>query len=179
MGLDDLKVVEGGLLGGLGLDLLDQWLEVGHILLRLCPFRPGEDLLLQTELRRAAQAVDAVVRFRGVQGLHALEGLDDGLVLLGDQIIGTIWGGRICLLGRSIFSVSLLRRRGQLDWGRGQFLPEAELAVRGSIGVPVGEGLDEFLQPRPLDDEVGKVRGRHGDCFRGSRVVWEREAERW
>jgi len=176
MGLDDLKVVEGGLLRGLGLDLCNQWLEVRHILLRLRPFRLGKDLLLQTELRRAAHAVDAVVRVLGIQ---TLEGLEDSLVLLGDQIIGTILGEKRFVLGRLLVLGLAAPSSGSIGLERGQFLPEAELAVRGSIGVPVGEGLDEFLQPRPLDDESGKVRGRHGDGFRGSRVVWEREAERW
>lgn len=81
MVLDDLDVVEGGTLLLLGDDLGDQRLEVRLVLLGLGPLGLGKDLLLERELGGTAHAVDTVVRLLFVE---AFEGLEDGLVLLGD-----------------------------------------------------------------------------------------------
>ena len=85
MPLGDGEGVEVGLLGVLGLDGTNEGLKVGDILLGLGPFLLGEELVLDAELGRAADAVDAVV---GLSLGQALEGGENGLVLLGDQVVG-------------------------------------------------------------------------------------------
>jgi len=42
-------------------------------------------------------------------------------------------------------------------------LPQAQLSVSCSIGVPVGDWLHPPLQPGALDDEVGERWLRHVD----------------
>jgi hypothetical protein len=76
--LEDGQGVHGVLLLGLGHQLLEDGSEVAHVLLGLGPLLLGQDLLLQAELRRAADAVDAVVALARRQ---AGERLEDRLVL--------------------------------------------------------------------------------------------------
>lgn len=103
--LDDSQGVESVLLGELGLDLVDQGTEVGDVLLLGGPLVLGQELVGERELGGAADAVDAVVRLLGAQ---ALEGGEDGLVLLGDEVVGAVFGegglvslwvvGRLCMV---------------------------------------------------------------------------------
>lgn len=79
---DGIELVALLLLGG---DLLEDGAEVRDVLLGLGPFRLGQDLLLQAELGGAADAVDAVVLLLGGE---AGEGLEDGLVVFGDEVVG-------------------------------------------------------------------------------------------
>ena len=58
-------------------------------LLGLRPLRLGQELVGGAGLEGAAQAVDAVV---GLLGREALQGLDDLLVLLDDQVVGPVRG---------------------------------------------------------------------------------------
>lgn len=94
--LDNSQGVESGLLGGLGLDLLDQGAEVGDVLLLGGPLVLGQELVGEGELGGAADAVDAVVRLLGGQ---AVEGGEDVLVLLGDEVVGAV-GGWLVSYGR-------------------------------------------------------------------------------
>lgn len=94
--LDNGKGVESGLLGGLGLDLVNQGAEVRDVLLLGGPLVLGEELVGEGELGGAADAVDAVV---GLLGGQALEGGEDGLVLLGDEIVGAVVGGDWLVIG--------------------------------------------------------------------------------
>ena len=79
-------MVEGGLLLHLGDGLGDQGRQVRGVLLGLGPLCPGQDLLLDVELHRAADAVHAVVPLLVAQ---ALEGDLDRLLLLLEQVVGT------------------------------------------------------------------------------------------
>ncbi len=92
--LEDGQGVEGVLLPGLLLQLLEDGRQVGVILLGLGPLGLGQDLLLQAELGGAADAVDAVVVLLGVQ---AADGLEDRLVLLEDQVVGAVVEGNLCV----------------------------------------------------------------------------------
>jgi hypothetical protein len=76
--LENGQGVQGVLLLGLGDQLLEDGRQVAHVLLGLGPLLLGQDLLLQAELRRAADAVDAVVALARRQ---AGERLEDRLVL--------------------------------------------------------------------------------------------------
>ena len=79
--------VEGVLLLELGLELLEDGRQVGHVLLGLGPLMLGQELVLQAELGRAADPVNAVVALLGRQPAERLE---DRLVLLEDQVIGPV-----------------------------------------------------------------------------------------
>lgn len=75
---------------GLGLDLRQDRAQVRLVLLGLNPLVLGQQLVLQAELRRAADAVHAVV-------LHlrreALERRQDLLVFFADEVVGPVGGG--------------------------------------------------------------------------------------
>jgi len=83
--LDDRQGVQRLLLLCLGLNLSENRAEIRDILIGLRPFRLGEEFVLQAELHRAPDAVDAVV---AVPGREAAERLEDVLVLLADQVVG-------------------------------------------------------------------------------------------
>lgn len=56
-----------------------------------------------------------------------------------------------------------------IGFPRESFVPQSELPVAGSVGVPVGQRLDPALEPRALGDVGGEGRGRHG-CGCSTRV---------
>ena len=97
--LEDGQGVEGVLLLGLGEQLLEDGRQVQAVLLGLGPLGLGQNLLLQAELRGAADAVDAVV---ALLGREAVQGLEDRLVLLADEVVAAVVGGEeeTCVLDR-------------------------------------------------------------------------------
>lgn len=68
---------------------------------------------------------------------------------------------------------------GQIGAGRGEAggcsVPEAHLPVARGIDIPVGHGLEEFVQPGPLEDVGGQRWGRHVWLF----CVWWRVGAGW
>lgn len=86
MVLDDGQGIQLRLLLGLGLNLRNQRCKVRRVLLGLGPFRLGEQLVSDGGLHGAAEAEDSVV---ALLGREALEGEGDGLVLLGDEVVGS------------------------------------------------------------------------------------------
>lgn len=75
---------------GLGLDLRQDRAQVRLVLLGLDPLVLGQQLVLQAELRRAADAVHAVVLHLGGE---ALERSQDLLVFFADEVVGPVGGG--------------------------------------------------------------------------------------
>lgn len=86
MVLDDGQGIQLRLLLGLGLDLRNERRQVRRVLLGLSPFRLREQLVGDGGLHSAAEAEDSVV---ALLGREALEGEGDGLVLLGDEVVGS------------------------------------------------------------------------------------------
>ena len=80
------KSVQCLLLRLFGPDLRNQRRQIRSILLRLRPFRLGQEFVLQAKLGCAAEAVYAVVV---VLGRETGEGFEDSLVLLANQVVGT------------------------------------------------------------------------------------------
>jgi hypothetical protein len=83
--LEDRQGVELLNLLLLSLDLGEEGHQVGNVLLGLRPLGLGEELVLDAELRRAADSVDAVVALLGGE---ALERKKYVLILLADQVVG-------------------------------------------------------------------------------------------
>jgi hypothetical protein len=142
-------------------------------LLGLRPLVLGQKLVRDGALEGAADAVDAIV---GLLGRETLEGLDDVLVLLGDQVVGAVlaWQrsaseqrdhGR----GRGAANGGPMARGGGGGRAAKSNAPETQLTVASGVGVPAGERLHEAAQPGPLHDEgregrVGGHGGRFGGC---------------
>jgi hypothetical protein len=82
--LEHGEAVQLLLLLDLGLDLLDDGPQVGHVLLRLGPLVLGKELLLQAALDGAAQAEDALVRLGRAE---ALDGAVADDALLVEQVV--------------------------------------------------------------------------------------------
>lgn len=135
----------------------------GTHLLVLRPLLLGQQLVRDGALEGAADAVDAVV---GRLGRKALEGLDDVLVLLVDQVIGAVFS-------RTRSANPVIRPRHAIEHPMGaQWLgvmarrgdaPETQLTVASGVGVPAGERLHEAAQPGPLHNQGREGRvGGHG-----------------
>lgn len=107
-------------------------------------------------LEGAAEAEDAVV---GLLGREALDGLENDVGLLGDEVIGSV--NTNCQI-----NVSPLTFGGGLEGGS---LPQPELSVAGGVGVPVGEGGEEALEEGALEHVGGERWLGHDD---GSRWGW-------
>lgn len=87
LALCDGHGVEGGFLGGLGLDELDDGAEVADVLLSASPLGLGQQFVGDGALDSAADAEDAVVAGLGVEAGE--RGLD-GIRLLRDEVVGAI-----------------------------------------------------------------------------------------
>lgn len=51
-------------------------------------------------------------------------------------------------------------------------IPETELSVARSIGVPVGERLEGTVKPGPLDDKGSQGWVGHGGCWSTRCELW-------
>lgn len=128
--------------------------KVSAYLLRLGPLLLGEQLVDGAGLERTSDSVDTVVSFFRRQ---ALQCLDDVLVLLDNQVVGSAiksinnpsLSTTVAIIGLSIESICV---------------PKTELAVPGGICVPACDGLEHVLQPRPLEDEGRESRVRRSHC---------------
>lgn len=110
-------------------------------------------------LESAAEAENAVI---GLLGRETLDGLENDVGLLGDEVIGS--AAQLV----SFLAPSMTSGRG-VEWqlGRGSSLPQPELSVAGGIGVPVGEGGEEALEEGALE-HVGRERWLGHDCWQSS-----------
>lgn len=104
-------------------------------------------------LEGAAEAENAVV---GLLGREALDGLENNVGLLWDQVVGSAHTVSLSLpLYHPPHDVQwAVWRRGDPDWHLVS-LPQPELSVAGGIGVPVGEGSEKLLEERALE-HVGR-----------------------
>ena len=119
----------------------------------------------ETELLRTADAPDAFV---GLLGGEAGEGQLDALTLLLIQVIVSATESvsqlipsrsRLSILNHNHHHHLFLPLVTQLFLEHpGAVLPETHLAVAGGARVPLGDGHEHVLQPRPLPDE-GRERG--------------------
>lgn len=91
----DSHGIEGGLLGLLGFDDLDEGQQVGSVFLVLGPLGLGEQLVRNGALHGAANAENAVVAGLGVE---TGKGSLNGLGLLGDEVVGAV-SGALLLVG--------------------------------------------------------------------------------
>jgi hypothetical protein len=136
---------------------------------------PGDH---ETYLEGPADTEDAVV---GLLGGETLDGSLNGVVLLGDQVIGSVsvshgvwkWEGRIGPARSQTRTLAQCQYRimecncpvspalsGVSGMGR---LLQTQFPVAGSVGVPLGQRHHPILEPWALDDVVGKRRSRHGE----------------
>ena len=106
------------LLLGLGVDLLEDGREVGHVLLGLGPLLLGQHLLLQAELRRPPDPVDAVVALLGREPAQRLE---NGFVFFDEEVVGPVFCGGL------VWAVGFADLGGDLGGG--------QLVKSGAIGV--------------------------------------------
>lgn len=106
-------------------------------------------------LEGAAEAEDAVV---GLLGREALDGLENDVGLLGDEVIGSV--NTDCQI--NVSSLTFWRGIG----GMGGSLPQPELSVTGGVGVPVGEGGEEALEEGALEHVGGEGWLGHDDGSR-------------
>lgn len=138
---------------------------VGHgALVELAGCRSGSGWFSVMYLESAADAEDAVV---GLLGRQALEGVLDGDVLLGQDVIGPVGHSG------SAHGSEATREGSRANWAVGEAsVPQAELPVASGVAVPLGERLHPLGQPRALEDVGGEGRRRHG--FGGAiRGRWE------
>ena len=63
-------------------------------------------------------------------------------------------------------------------WFFFHFLPETQLAVPRSTDVPVGDGLEHVVQPRPLEDIRGEGDHRFREKFADVFLVVVEESEK-
>lgn len=160
---------------GLGPLLLGQK-AVGHGELPLVSHAMSNPLVLPGSkyLEGSAETEDTVV---GLLGTKTLEGGLDGVVLLGEQVIGPVQQFPSAHHSRaSSISPQILPSVGGTASSHRGSVPQAELPVARGIAVPVGEGLHPALQPRALHDVGGERRRRHG-CGRWTADRGRRDAE--
>jgi hypothetical protein len=119
-------------------------------------------------LHGSADTEDAVVR---LLWRESLDGLEHGVGLLWDQIIGPMKMHNQFAFPSLWASIRSIRRHGAScvvnEPQESESLPQAELSVTRSIGVPIGDGHKPALEKRALDDELGERWLRHD-----GRRVW-------
>ena len=107
-------------------------------------------------LKGAAEAEDAVV---GLLGREALDGLENDVGFLWDEVIGSVTR-TVSFLAPSTTSEGGFGGQLGREWVS---LPQPELSVAGGIGVPVGEGGEEALEEGALE-HVGREGWLGHDC---------------
>lgn len=116
-------------------------------------------------LERSSHSEDTVV---GLLGTQALKSLLHNLILLGDQVVGTVSPPRVSTVLSlpfpplpAMLSYLFLPSRSWATIKGGGGIPQAQLPVSSVVEVPLAQRTHPAHQPRALHDVGGKRRVRH------------------